>query len=116
MSSKTIISSTVLKNGLFSATKIRNHDVVDGEPQKYKYSGYGIEFDRTSQFNHPDGSICRNVVIFGVDMSNKIKNIIVLGHGFMKEIDDTTIYAEQMYSPNFSVENLLMAKKSLSLK
>ena len=53
----------------------------------------------------------RNVVIFGVDMSNskhannKTKNILVLGHGVIQQIDDTTIYAENMYSPHFSVEN-----------
>ena len=53
----------------------------------------------------------RNVVIFGVDISNskhannKIKNMLVLGRGFIQKIDDTTIYAEQMYAPNFSAEN-----------
>ena len=111
LSSKTISSSIVLKNGLFGATKITNRDAVDGEPQKYKYPGYGIAFDRTSQFTHPDESIGRNVVIFGVDMSNskhannKTKTILVLGHVLTQKIDDTTIYAEKMYSPNFIVEN-----------
>ena len=42
LSSKTISSSIVLKNGLFGATKITNRDTVDVEPQKYKYSGYDI--------------------------------------------------------------------------
>ena len=42
LSSKTISSSIVLKNGLFGATKITNRDTVDVEPQKCKYSGYGI--------------------------------------------------------------------------
>ena len=36
---------------------------------------------------------------------NKTKNILILGHGLIQKIDDTTIYAEKMYSPNFSVEN-----------
>ena len=111
MSSKTISSSIVLKNGLFGATKITNRDAVDGEPQKYKNSGYGIAFDRTSQFTHPDGTSGRNMVIFGVDMSNsrhtnnKTKNMLVLGYGLIQKIDDTTNYAEKMYSPNFSVKN-----------
>ena len=111
MSSKTISSSILLKNSLFGATKITNRDAADGKPQTYKYSGYGIIFDRTGQFTHPDGSIGRNVVIFGVDMSNskhtnnKTRNVLVLGHGLIQKIDDTTVYAEKMYSPNFSVEN-----------
>ena len=67
---KTISSSIILKNGLFGTTKITNRDAADGGPQKYKYSGYGIAFDRTGQFAYPDGSMGRNVVIFGVDMSN----------------------------------------------
>ena len=136
MSLKTISSSIVLRSCLFGETKITNRDEADGEPQKYKYSGYGIAFDRTGQLTHLDGSMCRNVAIFGVDINNskhtnnKTKNILVLGHDLIQKIDDTTIYAETMYSPNFSVENktfcyiitvivvicLLMAKKSKSLK
>ena len=37
--------------------------------------------------------------------NNKTKNILVLGYGLIQKIDDTTIYAEKMYSPNLSVEN-----------
>ena len=111
LSSNAISSSTALKNGIFGATKITNRNAADGEPQKYKYSGYGIGFDRTGQFTYPDGSMGRNVVIFGVDMSNskhtnnKTKDILVLDRGFIQKIDDTTIYPEKIYSPNFSVEN-----------
>ena len=111
LSSKTISSSIVLKNGLFGATKITNRDVVHGESQKYRYSGCSIAFDDTSQYTHPDGSIGRNVVIFGVDISNSKhtnnegKNILVLGYGLIPKIDDTTIYVEKIYFPNFSVEN-----------
>ena len=53
----------------------------------------------------------RNVVILGADMTkyrqgnNRTKNVLVLGHGLIQKIDNTTIYAEKMYSPNFSVEN-----------
>ena len=34
------------------------------DPDKYGYSGYGIEFDTRSQFSIPDGEWGRNV-IFG---------------------------------------------------
>ena len=40
-----------------------------------------------------------------VHASNKTKNILVLGKAFIQQIYNTTIYAEKMYSPNFSVEN-----------
>ena len=36
---------------------------------KYKYSGYGIGFDRYWFFSHPSGGTGRNVMNFGGDMS-----------------------------------------------
>ena len=33
------------------------------------------------------------------------KDVLVLGHGLIQKIDDTTIYGEKMYSPNFTVAN-----------
>ena len=36
---------------------------------------------------------------------NKTQNILVLGKNFIQKINNTTIHAEKMYSPNFSVEN-----------
>ena len=105
---------------------------------KYIYSGYGLGFNSTGQFNHSQGGMARNIIIFGVDSSNsahatnKTQKILILGHGLTQKINNTTIYAEKMYSPNFSAENeiffkfyiiivmaviyLLMAKKSLNLK
>ena len=50
------------------------------------------------------------MVIFGTVLSNsqhsnnKTQNVLVLGRDFVKKINGTTIYAEKMYSPNFSVE------------
>ena len=46
----------------------------------------------------------KNVIIFGADLSNsqhasnKKQPAIVLGHGLIQKINDTTIYAEKMYS------------------
>ena len=54
---------------------------------KYGYSGYGIGFDRRSNYSFPGSGFGRNVLIFGVDMSfsthidNKKKYILVLGIG-----------------------------------
>ena len=48
---------------------------------KYRYSGYGIGFDRKSSFSFPCGGFGQNVLIFGVDMcfspyiDNKKKDI-----------------------------------------
>ena len=54
---------------------------------KYGYSGYGIGFDRKSNFSFPNGTFGQNVIIFGVDKSssahvdNKKKDILILGNG-----------------------------------
>ena len=39
------------------------------DPDNFIYSGYGICFDHTGIFTHPEGGIARYVIIFGVDMS-----------------------------------------------
>ena len=38
-----------------------------------------------------------------IHTNNKTRNILVLGEGFTQGIDNTTIYAEKMYSTNFTV-------------
>ena len=40
-----------------------------------------------------------------VHANNKIKNILVLCKDFIQGIENTTIYAEKMYSTNFTVYN-----------
>ena len=37
--------------------------------------------------------------------NNKTKHVLVLGRGLIQKVDDTTIYAEKMYSPNFTIAN-----------
>ena len=62
------VNDTTLKNCLFGAvTLTKNADI-----EKYKYSGYGIGFDRRSCFSFTDGGFGQNVLIFGADMSNSI--------------------------------------------
>ena len=97
-------SDTTLKNYLFVAvTLTENADI-----EKYKYSGYGIGFDRRSSFSFPGGGFGQNVLIFGADMSssihidNKKKDILVLGRGPTQGLE-STLTAEKMYSINFTV-------------
>ena len=69
-----------LENCLFGAVKVtKNADV-----NKYKYFGYGIEFDRKGAFSGPTGSFGNNAVIFGVGMSSSVHidkkaDILILG-------------------------------------
>ena len=98
-----ISSYPALENCLLGSVKLIKNSDID----KYKYSGYGIGFDRRGKFSFGDG-FGQNVIIFGADMSssihanNKTKNILVLGKDFIQGVDNTTIYAEKMYSINFT--------------
>ena len=80
----------------------------NADTDKYKYQGHGIRFELSGIFTHPNGGDGKNVVVFGVDMANsknvnnKTKDVLVLGHGLIQKIDDATIYAEKMYSPNLT--------------
>ena len=82
-----------LENCLFGSVKLTKNPDID----KYKYSSYGIGFDRKGEFSFGAD------MIFGADMSssinstNKTKNILVLGEDFAQGLDNTTIYAEKLY-------------------
>ena len=97
-------SDLTIKICLFGAvTLTKNADI-----EKYKYSGYGIRFDRRSSFSFPSGGFGENVLIFGVDISssihvdNKKKDILVLGRRPTQGLE-STLTAEKMYSINFTV-------------
>ena len=83
----------------------------DADNSNYKYSGYGICFDRKSYFTFGNIINGKNIRIFGCDMSfsshanNKVNNIYVLGKGFVQQINGTTIYAEDIYKHNFTEPN-----------
>ena len=72
----------------------------NADPDKYVYSGYGIGFNLCWEFSLTDGSVDKNIIIFGVDMSssvhigNKRKNILLLVKGPTKLLDYTTITAQ----------------------
>ena len=66
-------------------------------PNKFSYSWYGIGFDSSSFFSIPNLDHGENVLNFGVDMSlsvhanNKIKNILFLDKGQIRELDNTLL-------------------------
>ena len=127
-------SNITLENCLFGAIKLTKNSDVD----KHNYSGYGIGFDSRGSFSHPIEGNGTNIIIFGADLSssvhanNKVNNVLVLRKALVQGISGTAIYAEKMYSTNFTVNNkknyltlhhngdnsyfLLMAKKFINLK
>ena len=92
---------------MFGAVSLTKNVDID----KYNYSGYGIGFDRQGEFSFSTRGFGRNCIIVGVDLSssthanNKKNNILVLGKDFVQGINGTTIYAEKMYSINFTESN-----------
>ena len=55
-----------LENCLFGAASlIKNADI-----HQYKYSGYGIGFDRKEEFSFGSRGFGKNCIIFGADMSS----------------------------------------------
>ena len=60
----TIITLAVIQNGLFGAISLTKHADTD----QYKYSGFGIVFNRKGEFSFGNG-FGRNCIIFGSGMS-----------------------------------------------
>ena len=89
---------------LFGAVSFTKNADID----KYKYSGYGIGFDR--HFYHPSGRTGRNIIIYGVDMNsftkidNRTKDILILDKGSTQGLEHT-LSEEKMYSFNFTESN-----------
>ena len=73
-----------LENCLFGSVKLIKNSDID----KYKYSGYGIGFDRR-------GIFCNFFVNF----------VNVLGKDVIQGLDNTTTYTEKMYSITFTKTN-----------
>ena len=78
------------------------------DTSKYAYEGYGICFDEGGIFSEGSINNRRNVLIFGVHESslihsnNKANNIYVMGKDFVQGIIDTTLYADKIYSQNYT--------------
>ena len=97
-----------VQNALFGGVKITKNAT---DASKHKYEGYGICFDEGGMFSMGNLNNGRNVLIFGVHensvvhSNNKANNIFIMGDGFAQGINDTTSYAEKIYSKNFSAVN-----------
>ena len=93
-----------IQNALFGAMQITKNS----DTSKYAYKGYGICFDECGMFSEESINNGRNVLIFGVHESslilstNKANNIYVIGKDFVQGINDMTLYADKVYSQNFT--------------
>ena len=93
-----------IQNALFGDMKITKNTASS----KNNYKGYGICFDEEGTFSKGNINNGRNAIIFGVHESslvhanNKANNIYVVGDLFVQGINDTTSYAEKIYSQNFT--------------
>ena len=92
---------------MFGAVSLTKRIDID----QYKYSVYGIGFDRKGELSSGSNGFGRNVILFLVNMSsyvhanNKTKNILVLGKGFIQGLGNTAIYPKKLYSINFNKTN-----------
>ena len=95
---------STVQNCLFGAVKLTKSSDID----QYQYSGYRIGFDSRGTFSHPSGGTVVNVIFFGAGISSSVhatnmaKSILILGRSLTQGLEDTTFYAEKMYSVNFT--------------
>ena len=99
-------STFTVQNALFGSIQITKN----ADTSNYKYEGYGICFDGGT-FSIGNITNGRNVLIYGVHESslthanNKANNIFVMGDRFLQGINGMTLYAEKIYSKNFTQPN-----------
>ena len=65
-------SEPTIKKFSFGAVTVTKNADID----KYRYSGYGIGFDRRSSFSFPGGGFGQNIIIFRADMQSSLISII----------------------------------------
>ena len=105
--SRDLDTDFTLGNCLFGSVKLTKN----ANPDKYKYSDYGIGFDSRSEYLLSDGSYGKSVITFGADMISSVhvcykgKDILILGEGPTLELDYATLTAEAKYSINFIKSN-----------
>ena len=87
-------------SSLFEAVKL----TTNADPNKYKYSGYGIGFDASGSFSLSDGRYFgKNVIIFEADMNSlkhidyKKKDVLILGKDPIQSLNDTSLTAIDYY-------------------
>ena len=92
---KHLNTDITLGNFFFGSVKLTKNVDLD----KYKSCGYGIGIDSRSEFSFTDGRFGKIVIIFGGDMSSSVqidnngKDILILGEGPTRGLDDTTLTA-----------------------
>ena len=105
--SKDLGTNFTLDNCLFGSIKLTKN----ADPDKYKYSSYGIGFDSRSLFSFTDGSMGKNFINYAlyisssVQANNKNRNILILGKGQTKGLGNTSPATEAEYSINFTQSN-----------
>ena len=82
----------------------------NADPDKYKYSSWGIGFDSCSEFSFTDGNMGKNIIFeavmsSSVHIDNKNKDILILVERPTQGLDDTTLVAETKYTINFTQPN-----------
>ena len=101
---------------LFGSVKLTKNVNLD----KHKHTSYLIGFGSRSEFLFTDGSLGKNVIIFGADMSssvhfyNKNKDILIFGEGPTQRLHHTTLIAEAKYPVNFTESGKICSKSTLS--
>ena len=84
---------------MFGAVSLTKNADIDW----FKYSGYGIGFDREGGFSFGSRGFGRNRITLGADLTNsshtnnRKNSILVLGKDFTQGLNITTIYAEKLY-------------------
>ena len=97
-----------VQNALFGGVKISKNAT---DTLKHKYEGYGICYDEGGTFSKREIINGKNALIFGahenslVHANNKANNIYVMGDFILQGINDTTLYAQKLYSQNFTAGN-----------
>ena len=100
-----------VQNALFGGVKITKNAT---DTSKHKYEGYGICLDEGGTFTKGNINNGRNLIIFGVHeksithATNKASNIYIMGDFLVQGINDTTLYAEKVYSQNFTATDKKM--------
>ena len=111
--SRDLDTDFTLGNCLFGSVKYTKNT----DPDKYKYSGYAIGFDSRSKFSLTDGSMGKNVFIFGADMNSSVhivykKDMLILDEGPTQRLVDTTLTAEAKCPINFTQSRKKICIKS----
>ena len=97
-----------VQNALFGGVKITKNAT---DTSKHKYEEYRICFDEGGTYSKRGIINGKNALIFAVDenslahANNKANNIYVMGDFIVQGINDTTLYAEKLYSQNFTAPN-----------